>query len=221
VKWLVILCAACAHPASDGGPADTLNAYLSAIHNGRASEAYALMSDEYKKAHDLGEFEREVRRSTQAQALPDPQKKWKAVERAEVTLPDGEVVTLVWQDGWRLGWNPLDYYPQSTPAEALRSFLRAIELDRFDVVLRFVPTRHPRLTESELRQRWQSDPDHARQAKAAAVALEAAQKGARPSTSHDDPFLHLTADEAKLAISEKKQVRTVREDGLWKIESLE
>ena len=43
---------------------------------------------------------------------------------------------------WRIATNPLGFYDQSTPKAALRSFIRAYRLERWDVMLRFVPNSY-------------------------------------------------------------------------------
>src|SRR5207253_398411 len=106
------------------GPEAVLDAYLSALTAGKLDRAYALLSSDYQKTHDRAAFERAV---AAADAQKHAERLRKSAHRleleAELQLPDGESLPLVKEDGeWRFRHDPLDFYPQSSPLEALRSF---------------------------------------------------------------------------------------------------
>ena len=62
---------------------------------------------------------------------------------AELEYGLGDQMRLVEEDGrWRIATNPLAFYDQSTPKAALRSFIRAYRLERWDIMLRFVPNQY-------------------------------------------------------------------------------
>jgi hypothetical protein len=204
---LLLVLAGCRSPK---GPGDTLDAYLKAVAAGRNSEAYALLSTDYKRGHDQATFERGLS-DKERKAAGEKLRGAQVTLKAEVTLPDGDLLPLVLEDGtWRFARDPLDFYPQRAPAEALRSFIRAVEHSRWEVVLRFVPTRsRPGVTADRLRERWAGEKRD---------EIRAQLDAARAHLS--EPFI-LTGDEARLPLSERKQVKLVREDGVWKLESLE
>jgi hypothetical protein len=196
-------------PRAPAGPTETLRAFADAVRAGRTDDAYALMSADYKKTHDRDAFARSLGPSDQRalQRLA----KGRIELRAEVELADGERLALVQEPaGWRFARDPLDIYPQRAPDEALRSFVRAVERKRWDVVLRFIPQRYrSTITADSLKERWEGA--GAAELKAQLVVVKA----------HLDEPIELTGDEARLPVGERKQVKLVREEGLWKVESLE
>ena len=68
---------------------------------------------------------------------------YKVPPRVEVQLPLGETVPLVLEDGrWRIDGPLLEPWGQRTPRAALRTFVRALEQRRYDVLSRLVPARY-------------------------------------------------------------------------------
>jgi hypothetical protein len=209
-RLLLIAVIGCTHPPK--GPEAALDGYLAALAAGRLDDAWALLGNDYKKGHDRAAFERAV-------ASPDARSAAQRLRRAqakidltaELELPDGEKLPLVLEHGeWRFAHDPLDFYPQITPAEALRSFVRAVENHRYEVVERFVPERYrATITVERLRERWEGD----KRAELTAQ-LEAVR-------AHLGDPLEISGDEARLTVGERKQAKLVRENGAWKIESLE
>ena len=209
-SWLlVVLIAAGCAPHAAPGPADTLRAFADAVRAGRTDAAYALMSDDYKKTHDRDAFAHSLGPADQRAA--GRLAKGRIELRAEVELADGERLALVQEpDGWRFSRDPLDVYPQRAPDEALRSFIRAVERKRWDVALRFIPTRfRATITADSLKERWEGE--GANELKAQLVVVKA----------HLDEPMELSGDEARLPVGERKQVKLVREEGLWRVETLE
>src|SRR6476620_12512494 len=97
VLVLVIALGACRSPAI--GPEATVDAYLPAVQAGRLSDAYGLMSAEYRKTHDLAAFTRAV--STLDKKAAARLRGGHVSLEAEVDLGDGERLPLVFdrQDG--------------------------------------------------------------------------------------------------------------------------
>jgi hypothetical protein len=206
---VVVVAAVACTPHAQPGPADTLRAFADAVRGGRTDDAYALMSADYKKTHDRDAFARSLGPADQ-RAL-GRLAKGRVELRAEIELADGERLSLVQEpDGWRFARDPLDLYPQRAPDEALRSFIRAVERKRWDVVLRFIP-QHFRstITADTLKERWEG---------AGAGELKAQLLVVK---SHLDEPMELAGDEARLPVGERKQVKLVREEGLWRVETLE
>jgi hypothetical protein len=204
----VVAAVGCA-PKPAAGPADTLRAFADAVRAGRTDAAYALMSADYKKTHDRDSFARSL--GPADQRTLGRLGKGRVELRAEIELADGERLALVQEpDGWRFARDPLDIYPQRAPDEALRSFVRAVERKRWDVVLRFIPQRfRSTITADSLKERWEGA--GAAELKAQLVVVKA----------HLDEPLELVGDEARLPVGERKQVKLVREEGLWRVETLE
>jgi hypothetical protein len=194
------------------GPEAALDAYLDALAQNQLDRAYSLLSSDYKKSHDRAAFERTVVASDAQKNATRLRKSAHQMELlAEIELPDGEKLPLVREGGeWKFQHDPLDFYPQSTPLEALRSFLRAVENHRYEIALNFVPDRYrATLTADKLRERWEGERKSELLAQLQAVR-----------THLGDP-LETSGDEARLTVGERKQARLVREGGVWKVESLE
>jgi hypothetical protein len=202
------LVAGCTH-AAPTGPEETLRAFADAVRAGRIDAAYALMSADYKRTHDRDAFARSLGPGVERAA--GRLASGRIELRAEVELSDGERLSLVREgDDWRFARDPLDIYPQRAPDEALRSFIRAVERKRWDVVLRFIPQRwRATITADSLKQRWEGP--QAAEMKAQLAAVRA----------HLEEPMELSGDEARLPVGERKQVKLVREEGVWRVETLE
>ncbi len=112
--------------------------------------------------------------------------------------------------GWRLDGQPFAPFNQATPRACLRTFLRAAESRRYDVLLRLVPRRfRSAVTLDGLRLAWEGE--------------QAAQNRAllRELRLHAGDRIAEDGDEAVMAYGVNRQVRFVREEGAWRIESPE
>ena len=156
------------------GPAESLRAYADALADGRADDAYRLLSDDAKRSLSLEAFRRMVTENRE-----DAVEIARALRRADgtpevtasVMTPDGEELRLVYEGGsWRIDGTGIDRYGQATPRQALTGFLRAFERKRYDIVLRYVPDKE---LEGELDAAW-GPPEGAAPAPASATAEPAA-----------------------------------------------
>jgi hypothetical protein len=209
----VLLLSAChAPPRETAGPAEVLASYQAALKAGHLDEAWALLSSKWRAAHDRTAFEHTL--SPDDKRAAETRLRGAKVQlEAEAETADGDHLPLVFEDGaWKLARDPLDFYPQNTPKEALRSFLRAVELKRYDVALRFVPTRYrQQITVDKLRERWEGE---RRAELIASLELVRLHLGDPLEPGASD-------DEVRLPLGEKKQAKLVREGVAWKIETLE
>jgi len=204
--WVLLVLAGCKPPAEA-----TLDEYLRLVGKKDFAPAYALMSADYRRDHDRAAFDRE------AQAAPTQRRAAAKVSyRAEVSLAGFPSVPLVWEDSaWRLARDPLDTFPQDSPEAALQSFTRAIEAERWQIVLRFIPARYrSNITADILRSRW-----------AGAVRedllhqLAAVPRPFKPDTIE----LSNGGDDARIRFGDRKQLHLVRDrdDNQWKVESID
>lgn len=145
--------------ASAGSPEAALASLERALRARDASAAYALMSRSYRARVPFETFvalvehpSEEALAAIDALGHPDGP----AEIEAEVTLSEHDVVVLRREDGaFRVDSDVVDYYSQLTPRGALRSFVRAAEHQRFDVLLRLMPRRDREgFTEESLRALW-------------------------------------------------------------------
>jgi hypothetical protein len=207
----------CGSSALQQGPSDTLRAYSRALDDGRADDAYKLLSIDAKRSISLDAFRRMVRENAPemkdiAHALARPSSD--PVVTATVTSPKGDTVLLVYEAGrWRLDGSAINLYGQSTPRQSIEAFLRAFERKRYDVMLRFVPDGHLEgLDEGKLRKAWEGAQKE--EMLRITAALRAALSNA--STQFEE-----TGDRATMAYGSGGTVQLVREHGAWKIEDFD
>lgn len=196
------------------GPEGALDRYSRALRRREFGEAYEMMSSAFRSKISKEEFVRMMR--------DNPREVAETAERlggrgsievsAELRYGLGDTMRLVQEDGrWRLAANPLAFYDQSSPRAALRSFLRAYRLGRFDVMLRFVPERYRiRMDVAKMKAQFQGPSKEAMET--LMDMLEA---------NVEEPILEERAGEARLSYGENLEVKFVREDGLWKLKDLD
>ncbi|HXI59429.1 MAG TPA: hypothetical protein VNO55_25355 [Polyangia bacterium] len=197
---------ACAHPGQ--GPAASVTAFAAAVDRRDYQAAYALTSVEYQKRVPLAAFRAEIdaaaadaRPMTARLAPPGA-----SAPRVLLELADGDTLALI-QEGstWRIDAPPLEPFPRRTPRAALRSFVRALDQRRYDVLVRFAPSRYRAgLTAEKLRQMWEGEGkgDNQRLLGELRANLNA-------------PIVEL-GDEAHMPYGEH-EIHFLREDGAWTI----
>ncbi len=203
---------ACSGPgaAARKGPAQVVLAYSEALEGRRYKDAYLLMSADFRKRNSLAGFTRMVTRDpkTAARVLSRLRAQADRLQvSAAVQYGDSETIRLSSEKGeWRIAEDPTDIYSQRTPREALRSFVRALEQRRYDIVLRFVPARWAKdLTRAKLKKAWEG------KGKDALETLIANLKA-----NLDGPFKQ-SEDRATMAYGEGFKLKMVREESLWKV----
>jgi hypothetical protein len=207
-----LACGALQHPGDD--PQSTLHAYARALDEGRAEEAYGYLSDDARRGMSLAAFRRllsddpegvrEIGRALERSAAP-------AVVTATITSPSGQELHLVLENGaWRIDPSTIDLYAQDTPRHAIVGFVRAIERQRYDVVLRYVPEAHlAGLDAAKLRTAWEGhDKDEITQ-------VVTALKHALPGATIEE-----TGERAAMPYG-AGTIQLVREHGLWKVENFD
>ena len=205
----------CAAGSSAGSPESVLSAYAHAIQRGQLAEAYGLLSEDAKKTIPFEQFKRMIQENPeQAQELVralDRPTSGPARVTAKVTGADGEPLLLVYENGaWRVDGSAIDLYSQAVPESAARSFVRALENKRYDLLLRFVPdSQREGLTEATLRAAWEGEQkqDMARLIEALKAALPAAR-------------FEIVGERATLAYGAGGTMELVREHAAWKVEEL-
>ncbi len=216
---LVSLCTAvlaCSPAPGSPNPRTALDQYTAALESGRTQDAYALLSAEAKRSVSYEAFERMTRDNPgEVKALVEALKRPTAAPyvTANVTTPDGESLLLVYEDGaWRVDASAVDLYGQTTPEQAVRSFVRAYRNKRYDILMRFVPNSHQEgLDAQKLKKAWEGEQkaEMDQLASALSVGLEEGGK------------VELLGERATLAYGTSGTVELVREHGLWKIEDFQ
>lgn len=217
---LLVVAAGCGAGCGAGlsqTPKATVRAYAQAVSDGRADDAYAMLSTSAKATITPEAFRKLVKENrTEALELgkslgrepSDPQ------VTSTVVLDDGEVVTMVLEDGkWRVDGAALEFYGQATPRQAVRGFVRAFLRTprRYDVLIKYIPESHKEgLDEKKLALAWGEGPEAKR-----VLQLVESVREALPTATFEE-----TGDRAMMQFSTTASVTLVREQGLWKIEDM-
>ncbi len=217
-SWLIALALATAPLAAGCGgamagrtPEATTSAFAAALREGRYEDAYGMMSADYRRRVPLDDFRHHLREDpTLARETADSLAHTSGEPEVSAVVPygDGEQLHMVDESGsWRIASNVADFYDQSTPRAALRSFVRAMQRHRYDVVMRFVPNADKEgMTVARMRQAWQGEQRD-----------EIDRLIANLQAHLDDP-IEVVGDRATMPYGERFTVQFVREDGVWKIE---
>jgi hypothetical protein len=207
---------ACRSSTLQQGPSDTLRTYSRALDDGRADDAYKLLSSEAKRSISLDAFRRMVKENAAemkdiAHALSRPSSD--PVVTATVTSPKGDTILLVYEDGrWRLDGSTINLYGQATPRQSVEAFLRAFERKRYDVMIRFVPDSHLEGLDAEkLKAAWEGPQRE---------DMIRITSGLRTALSNASTQFEEVGDRATMAYG-SKTVQLVREHGVWKIEDFD
>jgi hypothetical protein len=212
VAVLGLLTVACAQRAA--APGGAVEAYAAAIERKDYAAAYGLLSAAYRSRVAFPEFKSQGERdatelAADARSLRDGAERWN--NRVVMTLPADERVSLVRESGgWRMEAPPIEPYGQGSPRAALRAFVRAVENRRYDVLVRLAPQRfRSAVTLEKLRAFWEGAASDQSRAMLGELRLNL---GGRIAEEGEEAFM---------TYGSGRQVRFVREDGLWRIESPE
>jgi hypothetical protein len=172
------------------------------------------MSRRFRERVPLVELERILREQPdEARATADALERPLAIEEeARARLPGGEQVVIERVDGvWRVVTDVADYYARGTPRDTVRSFVRALENRRYDVVLALLPrAERERLREDDLRAQWEGP------GREEIERLVAALRAALETSPVQE-----SGERAVLPYGDRFRVVLVREDGSWCIEDPE
>lgn len=196
-------------------PHSVLRSYSRALDEGRAEDAYRMLSEEARRGISLEAFRRmvkdnpeEVREIARALARPTAT----PVVTATVMGVNGQELQLVLENGkWKVEATAIDLYAQDTPRHAIQGFVRAVERKRYDVVLKYVPDAHREgLDAAKLKAAWEGhDKEDIEQ-------VVSALKQTLPTATIEE-----TGDRATLSYGSGTTMQLVRERGLWKIEDFD
>lgn len=209
--------ALCLVPLACGGgsgPNQTLDRYGAALKNREYSAAYDLMSSSFRGKVSRDDYVRMMRdngREVNETADRLRGKKGSLEVSAEFEYGLGDTMRLVQEDGqWKIATNPLGFYDQSTPKAALRSFIRAYRLERWDVMLRFVPNSYREKMNAAKMQAQFTGPSR-EQMENLINTLEA---------NVDEPIVE-RGNDARMSYGDRYTVQFLKEDGAWKLKDLD
>jgi hypothetical protein len=202
---------ACARPQ---GPSRTLDKYGTALKNHDFAQAYDLMSSSFRSKVSREDYVRMMRdnpREVDETAERLRGKHGSLEVTAEFEYGLGDQMRMVQEGGaWRIASNPLDFYDQSTPKAALRSFIRAFRLERWDVMLRFVPNQYrEKMDAAKVKDEFTGASKE--QIETLINTLEA---------NVDEPITE-RGNDARMSYGDRFEVKFVKEDGVWKLKDLD
>jgi len=210
----ITLCLAAAACASGKGPDQTLDRYGAALKNRDFTASYDLMSSSFRGKVSREDYQRMMRDSGREVADTADRlrgRKGNMEVSAEFEYGLGDTMRLVQEDGqWRIASNPLGFYDQSTPKSALRSFIRAYRLGRWEVMLRFVPNSYAEKMDAKKMQAQFTGPSH-EQLENLINTLEA---------NVDEPIVE-RGNDARMSYGDRYTVQFLKEDGAWKLKDLD
>jgi hypothetical protein len=141
------------------------------------------------------------------QALADPSISYSA----RVVLEDGTEVILLLVDGsWIIQSPVTTFYGQSTPRQALESFIRAFRAERWDVLADLVPSKYSSEDDALVLEKAWSDP----------AGRETIERILKVVEEHLDDDIEIQGNRATLRYPEG-QVSFLREGGRWVILDLD
>lgn len=196
-----------------GGPAGALDQYGRALQKHDYRSSYELMSTAFRRQVSLEEYQRMMRdnpREVDETADRLRGNHGRVEVSAEFEYGLGDEMQLVQEDGrWKIATNPMAFYDQSTPKAALRSFIRAYRLERWDIMLHFVPTQY--------REKMDASKMKAQFTGASKDSMDTLMNTLEANV---DETITERGNDARMQYGDK-EVKFVREDGLWKLKDLE
>lgn len=200
------------------GPDSTLRDYRRALEQERYEDAYRLMSASYRRQTPFERFRQQL--VDARQRSPSGAERAASAVRlsARAGSRHGEALVLVEQQGsWSIGEDPTELYAGRTPRQALRSFVRALSRQRYDVALRFAPSQWAgKVDAAKLRAYWETG-EQSRKMQRVLRALQS-NLGA--------PIRRSAASRAEMRFGAERQggehrVELVEQDGRWRIVEIE
>ena len=225
------------HRSSDRDPLATALRYLDAAAAGDVETCYPLLDESVQRACDRVCLARILsRQRAEFRAARDELRAYLTTGRGEgvkarfsatMRFRDGSELQLIQAATGRKGRvssptylidsNPLSFYPQATPEQALRSFLLAVERKRWDVLVQFLPrslaapAAGPPYSAEQIEKRFTgpAQADIARQLTTLRQHL-------------GEPIqLSPNGNEARLPVGDQREARLILEEGRWRVSQLE
>lgn len=196
------------------GPSQTLDKYGRALKNHDFAQAYDLMSSGFRGKVSREDYVRMMRdnpREVDETAERLRGKHGNLEVSAEFEYGLGDQMRLVQEGGqWRIASNPLAFYDQSTPKAALRSFIRAFRLERWDIMLRFVPNQYREKMDAAKMKAQFTGP-----------SLEQMQTLMNTLEANVDEPITERGNDARMSYGDRFEVKFMKEDGVWKLKDLD
>lgn len=211
--WLLLsACAPAQEPPRTA--ADVVGEFSRALSDSNAARAYALMSPEYRKRVSLASWQKRFEENPEE--VSEAGNRLSHVRSAadlqgQLAHSDGASLALIEHAGsWYIASEEIEFYDQSTPRAALRSFVAAFTHRRYDVVLRLTPEADKEGVTTENLE--------ASYGRAARSDIERLLSELRPHLN--DP-IEIDGARAVMAYAGHKRATLVLEGGRWRVEQPE
>ena len=211
-SWLALGCLG--QPAPPPPPEATIRAFARALNQAKYDDAYALMSEAYRKRVSLADFKKKLSENPQetleaSNALSHVRAQ--AEQEAVLVYDDNQELRLLRRgERWFLTTSVVDFYDQSTPRAALHSFVQAMQRKRYDVVMRLIPSADKEgITTDRMEQAWSG------------ADREEVERMLSNLREHESDPIEVIGDHATMPYGEHMRVQFVREAESWKIEDPE
>ncbi|WP_428266783.1 hypothetical protein [Haliangium sp.] len=196
------------------GPEDALSQYRTALARRDYEAAYDMMSSSYRDSVSFEDFVRLMKEGddTVDYTVDALARTAGGIEvRAELWYGSNRPMRLVQEGGeWRMDVNPIRFYSQDTPRDTLESFLRAHGLQRWEIMLRFVPNSYrERMDADDLREQFTGPRQDEMRELMSTLAV------------NRDAEIEIKGDEARMPYGQGDELIFIREDGVWKIQDLD
>jgi hypothetical protein len=141
-------------------------------------------------------------------ALKKAKKKPALEYRAVVTLKDGSTLVMVYEkDGWKIDTDIVTFYPQSTPQQAVASFIKAFKAKRWDVLAQFMPSKYTAEDDAKVLEKHWSDPAARAEMDQLLMVLE----------DHLGEEMKIEGNRAVMEFAPQHRVELLKERGVWVI----
>lgn len=191
-------------------PEAAVRAFAVALDSKDYKRAYKLMSNAYRERVDYEEFRRQIAENPREVTKMSYELAHigSSVRSAVVTYGSAEKIYLIRDSGrWKIASDIVAFYDQSTPRAALKSFVRALERRRFDVVMRLIPSGEKEgLTLEKLEQTWSGN------------GRDDLERIVNNLNNHLDDPIERVGKRATMPYGEYMSVEFVLEGKSWKIE---
>jgi hypothetical protein len=202
----------CARQRPARSPREAVESFGKALAQGQLEAAYGLLSSAQREAVSLDEFKNKISANQIETKVLSKASTRVLVVRVEATveLADGSRLRLTQEgDSFRIDQPIADFYPRQTPREALVTFVRAIEAERWDVLLTLMPEAD------------RGDLDAKQLAARMAPQLEEVTRIAALLKVQLEAPIEIVGDRATMPYGEGATMRFVRESDGWKVEDPE